>query len=321
MATALIDADILAYRSSSVGQLNVDWQDGNEGATLSEQQALDSAEHILKEWTKGARCKKSILCFSDKENFRKKIYPKYKANRKGEKPELLNTVIEYLKKKYEWYSVSYLEADDVMGIYATSEYIRDAVIVSTDKDLNTIPAHLFNPDKDRAPHRNRTQQADYFWMKQVLTGDSSDGYKGIEGIGPKKAEKILATVPQNINAMWQAVVQAYIENKKTEQDALTQARLSRILRNTDYNANTMEVSLWHPTTPMTLSITPNTTKGKSNPLNSSKRKNLDTAKATSSSTLSDGKKKEELKTSKNATGISINSSNTKKKSRKKNKAN
>ena len=235
MATALIDADIVAYRAAATAELNVDWKDGQEGPTLSEQQALQAAEHIVHEWTKGARCRKPILCFTDKDNFRKELYPQYKATRSGKKPELLGTVTDYLKAKHEWYSVYRLEADDVMSIFATSEYVPDAVIVSIDKDMQTVPAYLFNPDKDRAPRRIRPLHADYFWMMQVLTGDSSDNYKGIPGIGPRKAEKILAAVPQSLPSMWSAVAQAYIQADMTESDALLQARLSRILRNTDYS--------------------------------------------------------------------------------------
>tara|TARA_R100000808_G_C2119625_1_gene131240 strand:+ start:103 stop:1098 length:996 start_codon:yes stop_codon:yes gene_type:complete len=299
MATALIDADIVAYRAAAVSQEDIDWKDGHEGVTLSRQQALESAEHILKEWTHGARCKKAILCFTCKDNFRKEIYPAYKSNRKGDPPELLGEVIAYLQDKYESYSVSRLEADDVMSIYATSEFIKSAVIVSIDKDMKTVPAMIFNPDKDAVPWRNRVVQADRWWMMQTLMGDTSDGFPGIPGIGPKKAEKILAeSRSTSLISLWGTVVSAYRDAGLTEDDAITQARLARILRAEDFNKEKKEIVLWHPTNPSMMSIVPATTSlEESNPSISSQAEDSPSQKETSSNTSVDGDGREGRKTS------------------------
>ena len=48
--------------------------------------------------------------------------------------------------------------------------------------------------------------ADRYFLTQVLTGDTADGYKGVPGIGPKKAEAILGPRPD-----WAAVEKAYID--------------------------------------------------------------------------------------------------------------
>jgi DNA polymerase-1 len=294
MATALIDADIVAYRAAAVAQEDIEWNDGNEGLTVNKQQALDAADHILKEWTQGARCKKAVLCFTCAGNFRKEIYPEYKSNRKGEPPELLGDVIQHLKDHHEWYGVPRLEADDVMGIYATSEFVKNAIIVSIDKDMKTLPAMLFNPDKDRAPRRNRLAQADLAWMTQTLTGDSGDGYKGIPGIGPKKAEKILAEAQSmSLMSLWSTVVSAYRDAGMSEDDALVQARLARILRAEDYDKDAQEILLWHPTNPTTMSLTPSTTPVAAlSPSTSSSQEasivSADSAKETFSSTSFDG---------------------------------
>jgi len=303
MATALIDADIIAYRAAAVAQSEIEWEDGEEGPTLSKQQALEAAEYQVKEWREGAKCKKAILCFTESRssNFRKEVFPDYKANRKGDPPALLKDVIDHLKNTFEWYSVARLEADDVMSIFSTSEFVRNAIIVSIDKDMKTVPSMIFNPDKDRAPWRNRQAQADRYWMTQVLTGDSTDGYPGIPGIGPKKAEKILAECPgNNLSHLWSTVVSAYIDAGLTEDDAITQARLARILRAEDYHKDTLEISLWHPTNPSMMSIAPTTTpKEEELSLSSSSRATTSaTRKETSSSTSSDTEKKEGRKTSK-----------------------
>lgn len=291
MATALIDADIVAYRAAAVSEDDIDWNDGFKGKTLSLQQALASAKHIVEDWTARARCKQSILCFTGNDNFRKSIFKLYKANRGGEKPELFDSVVEWLKQTYQSYAVYRLEADDIMSIFATSEFVKNAVIVSIDKDMRTVPARIFNPDKDLRPYFNKPAIADRYWMTQVLTGDHSDNYKGIPGVGPKKAEKMLANVGNNLPDLWSAVVAAYEDHNLSANDAIVQAQLSRILRAEDYNKNTLEITLWHPTKTTTLSIAPHTTsrKEESNPLSSLKAEDLISAKAMSSSTSVDTK--------------------------------
>lgn len=312
MTTALIDADIVAYRAAAVSQENIDWQDGNEGPTISKQQALASAQFIIGDWTQRADCNKSILCFGGSDNFRKEIFPDYKGNRKGEPPELLGETIEYLKLAYESYAVHRLEADDLMSIFATSEYVKSAIIVSIDKDMQTVPAFVFNPDKDNRPRRIRLAQANYTWMHQTLIGDRVDNYKGIPGVGPKKAEKILARTGPELPDLWASVLEAYLEAGLTEQDAITQARLSRILRAEDYHSDKKEITLWHPQKKsLTLSIDPVTTststEGK-NPLTSSLDETSTSLKATSSSTSSGGAKRAARKTSRRRSSTSKGSS-------------
>ena len=48
-------------------------------------------------------------------------------------------------------------------------------------------------------------------MLQCLTGDTADNIKGIKGIGPKKAEKILQGVP--LERRWNRVRAAYRAHK------------------------------------------------------------------------------------------------------------
>ena len=76
---------------------------------------------------------------------------------------------------------------------------------------------------------------------QTLTGDVTDGYAGLKGVGPKSAEKILGARPT-----WDAVVAAYQKQELTEDYALTQARLARILRSSDWDDEKQSVILWEP---------------------------------------------------------------------------
>jgi len=92
-------------------------------------------------------------------------------------------------------------------------------------------------------------------MKQVLTGDTVDNYKGCPGIGPKKADEFLMpvheallglTVEEHLAALWVTVTMVYESKGFTAEDALIQARCARILRHGDYNFTTEEVTLWKP---------------------------------------------------------------------------
>jgi DNA polymerase-1 len=85
-----------------------------------------------------------------------------------------------------------------------------------------------------------TEQADYNHLYQTLIGDSTDGYPGLRGVGEKRASTILE------NPNWESVVGAFIKSGHTEEEALTQARLARILRAEDYNFEYGEPILWSP---------------------------------------------------------------------------
>tara|TARA_A100000172_G_scaffold69061_3_gene48998 strand:+ start:286 stop:1299 length:1014 start_codon:yes stop_codon:yes gene_type:complete len=315
---ALLDADIIAYRAASVSQDDIEWPDGSYGWTLSSQQAKDSARHIINQWMNGSKHNSVALCWSSSGNFRKEVDPTYKANRKGEKPFLYNEVSEWMKQNYESYAVDRLEADDVMAIYHTAG--TNSVIVSIDKDMQTVPGHVYNPDKDRAPRRITVGQADRFWMLQVLQGDRADGIQGIPRVGPKKAEKILANVRSNLPDMWAVVVAAYRDAGLTEDDAINTARLTRILRHEDYDMESKEIKLWHPIKPTRIRLKDSnfiTEETGANPSTSSKAKTSDSTKETSSSTSADTEGKEESQTSLKRSTTSRGSS--RKKPRRKNK--
>ena len=77
---------------------------------------------------------------------------------------------------------------------------------------------------------------------QTMAGDNTDGYAGVPGIGVKKAEKIF----EEKGYTWQAVVETFVEKELTEEDALVNARLARILQTSDYDHKTKEPILWTP---------------------------------------------------------------------------
>ena len=189
-----------------------------------------------------------IICLTDDENFRKSILPTYKANRDNvPRPYLLKHLKEVMERDYTTYKRPGLEADDCLGILLTHPKLitGEKVCVSNDKDMKSLPgkhAHL----SDRTVFEVSQEDADYWHMYQTLIGDSTDNYAGCPGVGPVKAEKILSGTDKTVPAMWEAVVEAYTKAKLSEEEALIQARVARILRYTDYNFKTKEPILWKP---------------------------------------------------------------------------
>jgi len=251
---ALIDGDIVAFRAAAAHAKTFDFGDGVIGEQNDFAGAAAAAVDTIASWARIARCKDVLVCFTGPHNFRKVILPSYKANRvKGKPPTYVHTV-EAVHERFTTRVVDGLEADDLLGILATTDKYADSIILTADKDLRTVPGRHFNPIKETHPVVVSEAEGNHFWMLQSLMGDVTDGYTGIPGVGIKKAEKLLGPVGQTEAGLWRRVVEAYRAAKLTERDALTQARVARILRRCDYDKSTKEILLWHPSKaePLTL---------------------------------------------------------------------
>jgi len=240
---ALIDGDEVTFKSCVIkpGEV-IDWDNGvssqqENTASMCIQRALS----ITESWASKVNASESLICFSPDDRsslFRRAVFVEYK-NGRTEKPPFFWEVVAALRERYESVHHEGLEADDVMGINSaeTDEYRN--VIVSSDKDMKTVPCDLYDPYHDRRRRISLTE-ANRFWMTQALTGDSTDGYSGCPGIGPKKAEKILEG-HVHLRPMWSSVRQAFIDKGFTEAEALKQATLARILRPGDFDRETGEI--------------------------------------------------------------------------------
>jgi len=243
--TLLLDGDIIAYKFALACQETIRWGDGLETTRIieDEEKIKLSMVHYIQELEQKLGATRSIACISHEDNFRKHILPTYKANRSNiKKPLLLNVFKDYLSNAYTGYKRPKLEADDVMGILSTSNIIKGKkIIVSEDKDMQSIPGLLYNPRKDDKPRLISTHQADSYHLLQTLTGDPVDGYTGCKGIGKVKADKYLGELNEWFTVKWVYQMKGF-----TEEDALVQARVARICRYEDYDFDKKEVILWTP---------------------------------------------------------------------------
>jgi len=245
--TLLIDGDILLYRFSCTNEFGIVWGEGQEEVKVVslETAQFDTAmfiEHMMEKLRVGD----AVVVFSGQNNFRYKVLPSYKHNRVGlEKPQLYSQLKDYLKVHFTTKEKEGLEGDDVMGILAT-RWPGHFILATIDKDLQQIPGELYNWNTEIFKNISE-EEADRFFYLQILTGDTCDGYSGCPGIGPKKAEKILAEAEEVGGiSYWEAIHIAYASKGLTEADALQQAQVARILRASDYDFKKKEIKLWQP---------------------------------------------------------------------------
>jgi DNA polymerase-1 len=131
-----------------------------------------------------------LIAFScpSPECFRRDLSPTYKANRSGIKPLGFTRTITSLRERYECLTWPRLEADDILGILQ-SQPDTETMIVGVDKDFLTVPGKVMHPGTRDVVSVSQ-EEADYNHLVQTLTGDSTDGYPGAKGVGPKAVEKL-----------------------------------------------------------------------------------------------------------------------------------
>ena len=237
----LIDADYIVYKACAANETEIDW--GSDVITVTSRfsDAYSTVERDLYRIATDLGCfDDSILFFSDSINFRKSIDPAYKGHRNRKKPCGYKRVIEALKKDYPVVILPELEADDAIGIYATRE--PGHIICSPDKDMRQIPGDLFNLSDETITITK--EEGDRWHLIQTMSGDQTDGYAGIPGIGIKRAEALLDAH----GATWETVENAFVEKGLDKETALLNARLAKILQTDNYDFANQKIKPWSPTT-------------------------------------------------------------------------
>lgn len=245
----LVDADMLVYTAATGAQHNIDWDgDGNAQPVVDFEKAKTSLDESVKRLKKTLSADRVVMALSDYEDpWRVKVLPSYKENRKGkERPVLIDPLREYVHANYTTYQRPGLEGDDILGILLTSKQpiSGNKVVVSDDKDMKTLPGTHYNM-KHKRLFTVTQEDADWWHMMQTMMGDTTDGYKGAKGVGPVKAEATLGE-HRTYEEMWPRVLAAFEKAGQTPEEALVQARVSRICRAVDYDFINKRVILWNP---------------------------------------------------------------------------
>lgn len=196
---ALVDGDIVRYRTGFASN-TVEW-------SIAKWRCKETIEQILQKT--GATEFRMYLSDSKENNFRYKLYPRYKESReKMPKPLHHDSLKDYLIQEWGAVVAHGQEADDALGI-DQSQYIlwnrkdkyavkgtmllgpTETIICSIDKDLLQVPGKHYNWVKDEFTEITAAEGIRRFYL-QCLTGDRTDDIYGLQGIGPVKAGKALA---------------------------------------------------------------------------------------------------------------------------------
>lgn len=248
--TLLIDGDLILFRACAAVEKEVRWDENTHVLSSDWEDAQDAAASAVSSLFERFGTERHIIALSQGPTFRHKLTSTYKSNRAGQrKPLCYSRAVEWCEENYKVVKFPGLEADDVLGIFA-SRAPDETILCSMDKDMKTVPCTLWNGKELR---RISEAEADYWFLYQTLIGDTTDGYPGCKGIGPKKAEALLTVSDGDLYAKtplmawaWPVVVQAFEKAGFAADFALLQARLARILRASDWDATKKEPILWTP---------------------------------------------------------------------------
>jgi DNA polymerase-1 len=97
----LIDADVLAYQSAFMAQANIQWKEDLWTTHVDLAIAKTWIVERIETFKKRLQGDEVILAISDKNNFRRKLNPDYKANRRSKfAPIGLDPIRDWLAEKY-----------------------------------------------------------------------------------------------------------------------------------------------------------------------------------------------------------------------------
>jgi 5'-3' exonuclease len=231
MTVLLFDADIYKYSCSST----VEHLDKESGVYMIEpvdmvyfninnkiKAVLEALHHTSYEVY--------VTKLHDKTNFRSSIYPLYKQNRTDKrKPYYLQDAHEYLKTAWNATEVEGQEADDAIAIRHVDLLRRghDSIIVSIDKDFNTVPGKHYNPVKKDLYNVSKLEALKFFYL-QILTGDVADNVPRIKkGWRQKSAEALINKALNEKELLTivlkEAIIQYTSKDKKALYEAVLQA--------------------------------------------------------------------------------------------------
>ena len=264
MTTALIDLDPLAFRSAFAAQkvIRQIYVDDDLQASFGTAKArnkwlkavgLEKGQYVEEEKIESDRQEAAFhyiiqyinnlgedvtpskweFYTEDKEhediNFRKELYPAYKANRTQPMPVHLDVVYNFVESKFPVDKVAGMEADDALSIRANQ--LKDFVIVTIDKDLDTVGGWHYNPIT-RNKYMVTPEAAEHYFYCQILMGDKADNIIGLDGVGPVSADKMLAGCSSSKD-MWEVVVREYVKRCRPIHEAVMNAKLLHMLRTSD----------------------------------------------------------------------------------------
>lgn len=217
---ALIDFDLVLYRCSASAE--------NESFEIAKHRVNELLDLLLVK----TEAKRYRAFIGGKGNFRKAIFPEYKGNRTQPKPKHLDSLRDYSVAELNAEITEHdMETDDYLGIYQHN----NTIICSLDKDLLQIPGRHYRwaiATSKWSKNEEFIEQTEIeglrLFYEQCLKGDKSDNVKGVDGLGEKKAKKILEKCETEIE-----MINTCLFHYPSEEEFLMNAQCLYILRSFD----------------------------------------------------------------------------------------
>lgn len=210
----LVDGDVLKYACGFAS-------DANAKAAGKAHEDLSFCLHGVSEKIKSiihaTEADDYAVFVSHPINHRVATFPDYKANRDPtHKPFWFKEIHEYLFTHHDaMFSEEGDEADDALGIAQCSGHFGETIIASIDKDLDGIPGWHYNFSKNRKAdgcYPVSELEANRFFYKQLLSGDSTDNIPGMfRKLGKKATSKYTSPIDKltATKDMYEHVVSCY----------------------------------------------------------------------------------------------------------------
>lgn len=184
---SIIDADTIGWTAAYLAHRD----------NLSNEAMLGDLDTFIESIFFNTRAAQYVGFIQGPDNFRKKMFPTYKATRPPvpdwfieRKPVILDRVVNHWKFEY---TKDGFEADDAVASVALIEQEKGntPIVCAIDKDLQQIPGEHFNY-KQATTYKVLSPDATMSICMQLLCGDTTDNIPNvIKGFGPVRAEKYL----------------------------------------------------------------------------------------------------------------------------------
>jgi 5'-3' exonuclease len=218
----LIDADSIMYTSTYFPEESLlefpTEEEQLEEAKYRTRTKLQEIQLNVEEWYNIVQ---TYIFIGGKGNFRYKVFPEYKANRKDVvKSPLLPFIKEYMIEELKAIESHGGEADDYI-IDGISECSGNCVVSSIDKDVLYYSPNI--PLYDYRGYNDVLGEFKYISEKesrlaratQIITGDSTDGVPGAKGVGKAWCDKNMH-VDMTDYQFIKAIFLAYLKANKND---------------------------------------------------------------------------------------------------------
>lgn len=196
-----------------VDGLNLAFRWKHQGRNDFEHDYVRTVQSLAKSYN----CGEIVVLGDGGSNYRKEIYPEYKANRKEryaeQTPEEEAEFLEFLQEfgttmntlKYKGYlTLKYqgVEADDIAALICQNREelgLDEIWLISSDKDWDLLVdekvSRFSTVTRKETTIHNWDEHYDfdpeYFLTYKTLTGDKGDNVPGVDGVGPKRATQLI----------------------------------------------------------------------------------------------------------------------------------